>query len=328
MQAEQREAKRRDEETEVNAKKDALVSQADVLNEDVSAGWKECASAANAQDLSDLMKKQNSHCEEAISKLDDIAKQLSGQLRQKDHEYVTALKRNRQEIERLQECIEREHGLLKAAFEEELQLIEESLNADKSKIVQDKKNELDALMAERNNVELAGLENQLKVIEKQRSSIKETEASGDQDTLDLKEKLESELRRLEIELEDTRARRQFESDKLEFDVRVLDELSDNNAEIAKQKKRIMKGKEELNRCIETKHREQERGAKENQILEDDCERIERQCNGLKEKFERFKVSDNDKFRAILALHEDDLQQLQDELDKSRDVIFGGEIGCR
>jgi chromosome segregation ATPase len=110
-------------------------------------------------------------------------------------------------------------------------------------------------------------------------------------------------------------------------VRVLDELSDNITEIKKQKKRIMKGKEELNRSIEAKHKEQERGAKRNQVLEDDCERIERQCNGLKEKFERFKVSDNDKFHSILALHKDDLQQLQDELDESRDVIFGSEIGC-
>ena len=328
MHAEQREAKRREEETDDNSKRNALVLQADELNDAIEVGWKDCATATNAQDLSDLMKKQNSHCDQVISKLDDIAKQLSGQLRQKDHEYVTALKRNRQEIEKLQECIEQEHDLLKAAFEKELQVIEESLNADKSKIVQDHKNEIDALMTKRNDFELACLENQLKVIQKQRSDIKETESNGDQDSSELKEKLESELRKLEIELEDTRARRQFESDKLEFDVRVLDELSDNNAEIAKQKKRIMKGKEELNRCIETKHREQERGEKENQILEDDCERIERQCNGLKEKFERFKISDNDKFRAILALHEDDLRQLQDELDRSRDVIFAGEIGCQ
>jgi hypothetical protein len=327
--AEEREAKRRDLEADDDLKRDELVRQSNELQESdkVAAGWAECKAATNAQDLSELLKKQNEHCGQALSKLDDIAKQLNSQLRHKDHEYVSALKRNRQEIELLQSCIEREHGLLKDAFEKELQLIKESLNADKASILQARQNELDALMRERNNVEVQSLESQLRTIDKQRSEIKSAEATCDADASALQEKLEAELQKLKIQLEDTRARRQFESDKLEFDVRVLDELSDNNAELKKQKLRIMKGKEELNKSIKAKHREQERGAKENQLLEDDCERIERQSNGLKEKFERFKIADNDKFRAILALHKDDLQQLQDELDRSQDIIFGDEIGC-
>jgi hypothetical protein len=328
LHAEQREAKRRDDEATDDIDRNELIKQINDNGDDtIATGWKACKSTTNAQDLGELLKKQQTYCDKALEKLDHIGQQLGSQLRQKDHEYVTSLKRNRQEIELLQECIEREHGLLKDAFEKELKFIEESLNADKATIAQKGKSELDALMAERDKVEMQSLENQLRNIDKQRMDIKATEASGDDDATALKEKLESELRTLEIQLEDTIARRQFESDKLEFDVRILDELSDNNAEIKKQKKRIMKGKEDLNRGIELKHMEQMRGTKENQILEDDCERIERQSNGLKEKFERFKISDNDKFRAILALHKDDLQLLQDELDRSQDYIFGSEIGC-
>ena len=328
VQAEQVEAKRRDDEADDVLRRNEIVKHVREVDDDaVAAGWIDCKETTNAQDLCDLLKKQNAHCEKALSKLDDIRKQLGSQLRQKDHEYVTALKRNRLEIEKLQSCIEREHKMLKEAFERELELIQDSLKADKTNIVNERQNRLDALMAERNYVELNSLENQLKTIDQHRLDIKAAEASGDQDALSLKENLEMELRQLEIRLEDTKARHLFESDKLEFDVRVLDELSNNTAEIKKQKRRIMKGKEDLNRGIEAKHREQEHGAKQNQILEDDCERIERQSNGLKEKFERFKISDNDKFHAILALHKDDLQQLQNELDKSKDLIFGEEIGC-
>ena len=328
VHADQREAQRRDDEGEDNLKRNAIAERANRLDEEqVDEGWKKCIAATNAHDLCELLNKQKVLCEGAISKLEEIRNELCLELRQKDHEYVTALKRNRQEIEMLQSCIEQEHNVLKNAFEAELKLIEESLNADKAKITQERKRELDALMTERNEVELRSLEQHHQIIDKQRADINATETNVDRDTMALKEKLESELRMLEIQLEETRARHQFESDKLEFDVRVLDELSDNNAEIKKQKKRIMKGREELNKGIEAKHREQEKGAKENKILEDDCERIERQSNRLKEKFERFKISDSDKFRSILALHKDDLQKLQDELDKSQDFIFGGEIGC-
>jgi hypothetical protein len=329
VHAEHREAKRQDDEASENLIRDALVDKIEQIEEGnaVASGWKECMSSTNAEELCDLLSKQTALCEGVISKLENVSKELGTLLRLKDHEYVTALKGNRSEIELLQACIEKEHHILKNSFDKELKLIEESLNADKAKIVQERKGELDALMLERSKVELQSLAHHREIINKQRADIQACEVSGDRDTLALKEQLEQELRRLEIELEDTRARHRFESDKLEFDVRVLDELSDNDAESNIQKKRIIKGKEELYLRMEAKKREHERASKQNRLLEDDCERIERQCNGLKEKFERFKISDSDKFRSVLALHKDDLNKLQDELVRSKDFIFGGEIGC-
>ncbi|ACI64152.1 predicted protein [Thalassiosira pseudonana CCMP1335] len=329
VSADQREAKRRDDEEEEDVKRHELADRVNECKESegINLGWQRCSSATNAQDLCELLDQQKIRCEDAISKIEAISRELGSQLRQKDHEYVTALKRNRQEIEKLQNCITKEHQVLKEAFETELKLIEESFNADRKQIMETKKSELSGLVSERNKMEIASLEHQREIIDDQRREIKESESKGDHDSSSLKEKLEKEMRRLEIVLEDTRARHQFDSDKLEFEVRVLTEVSANASEVKKQKRRIMKGKEKLNREIEANHREQSKGAKENQILEDDCERIERQASGLKEKFERFKISDDEKYKAILALHNDDLQKLQIELKESQEFIFGGAIGC-
>ncbi|KAL7489938.1 hypothetical protein ACHAW6_015674 [Cyclotella cf. meneghiniana] len=329
VHAEQREEKRRDDEASENLKRTTIVEKIEQIEEGsaVAEGWKECMTSTNVEDLCDSLNKQKALCEEVISKLEDVSKELGTLLRQKDHEYVTSLKVNRREIEMMQACIEKEHHILKNAFDKEFKLIEESLNADKAKIVQQRRAELDALMLERNKVELQSLAHHREIINKQRADIHECELSGDGETFALKEKLEQCLMRLEIDLEDTRSRHRFESDKLEFDVRVLDELSNNDAESNVQKKRIIKGKEELYLRMEAKQKEHKRASKANRILEADCERIERQCNGLKEKFERFKISDSEKFRSVLALHKGDLKKLQDELVRSQDVIFGGEIGC-
>ena len=131
------------------------------------------------------------------------------------------------------------------------------------------------------------------------------------------------MKRLEIELEDTRARQQFDTDKLEYNVRVLTEKSTNNDEASKQKRRIMKGKEELSRQVELKNTNKIKGAKQNEALEANCERIEKQASGIRDKFERFKVSDDEKYKAVLGMHREDLQKLQSELDQSTDYIFGG-----
>ena len=78
---------------------------------------------------------------------------------------------------------------------------------------------------------------------------------------------------------------------------MLTELSENEEAVKKQKRRIMKGKEELNRGLDDKYQAKAKGIRQNELLEGDCERIEKQSSGLKEKFERFKISDDDKYRA-------------------------------
>lgn len=47
----------------------------------------------------------------------------------------------------------------------------------------------------------------------------------------------------------------------------------------------------------------------------------------REKFQRFKLLDEEKYQAVLALHRDDLAKLQCELNESQEFIFGNAIGC-
>lgn len=327
VKTDQREAKRRDAEVEDNEKRAQLLKHvgdtSQQYEDEVAMGWKQCLAATNVQDLSKLLTKQQSLCEVALAKLQHISNELGSELREMDHEYVTSLKRNRQEVEQLQQCITNEHQMLKEAFEKELQLIEESLVADRNYILSTNKNELEALMSKRKEVETESLERQRQIIQQHRHEIDQSEAKGERDREDLKQKLESEVRRLETELEDTRARHQFDTDKLEYNVRVLTELAENEEAAAKQKRRIMKGKEELNRELENKQHAKTKGTRQNELLEGDCERIEKQASGLRDKFERFKVSDDEKYRAVLSMHREDLQKLQSELQQSQDFIFGG-----
>eukprot|EP00985_Skeletonema_marinoi_P002719 scaffold1122_cov160-Skeletonema_marinoi.AAC.2 len=329
IRADQREIQRRNGERQDNAKTAELIHQSNDTTKDeaVESGWKECLSATNAQDLCVLLDKQKSRCDEAVAKLEEIGTQLCSQLREQDHEYVTALRRNRKEIEVLQESIINEHKVLKAAFEKELGLIEAAFKDDRKNLLESKQKELEALMAERDKAEMEGLELQREDVVTKQQEIKQSQNEGNNVSIATKEKLESELRRLEIALEDTRARQDLDMDKLEYDVRVLTDLAEDETAVKKQKRRIMKGKGELYDSLDTKTREKKIEMKENNRLERDCERIERQAIGLREKFERFKLLDEEKYQAVLALHKDDLSKLQSELNESQEFIFGNAIGC-
>lgn len=334
LRVDQRESKRRQVEEEDNHKRQELLKQLDDTGNDeaVASGWTELQSQqgsranTNVADLCKLLDKQKMTCNAALEKLERIGNELGSELREMDNEYVIALKRNRREVELLQKCISDEHQKLKDAFERELKQIEESLTADRDRILQANRDELNALILQREQAEAASLDRQQRVIDEHRAGIEESESKAEQDREDLKKKLQSEVQRLEIELEDTRARHQFDTDKLEYNVRELTELSEDEDAVKKQKRRIMKGKEELNRELDEKHQAKVKGRRQNELLEADCERIEKQASGLKEKFERFKISDDEKYRAVLSMHKDDLRKLQDELKQSREFIFGSAIG--
>ncbi|KAL3803771.1 hypothetical protein ACHAW5_004622 [Stephanodiscus triporus] len=278
----QREAKRRTDEDEDGKRRDELLQRVpdSRRNDEVASGWEQSKESMRG----------------CLAKLDHIGKELGSELREKDHEYVTALTRNHQEVE---SCSK------------------ESLITDRDFILNAHKDELEALTSKRKEKEIESLERQRNIIDEHRNGIKECESKGERNREELKEELENEVRRLEIELEDTRARYQFDSDKLEYNVRVLTELSEKRGG----------GKEEINLDLEENHQARSRGIRQNNLLEADCERIEKQSSGLKEKFERFKVSDDEKYRAVRSMHRDDLRKLQAELKQSQELIFGGVIGC-
>jgi hypothetical protein len=296
-------------------------------DEAVAPGWDQCLAATNLQDLSELLSKQKNLCESALAKLDYIGKKLGLEMREKDDEYVTALKRNRQEVEELQQCVANEHHMMRTVFERELKLIEDSLIADKNYILNSQKDELEALISRRKEEEADSLERQRRIIDEHRYEIKECVSREERNREELREKLESEVRRLGIDLEDTRARNKFDSNKLEYNVRVLTELSENEDSVKKQKRRVMKGKEKLNHDLEDYHQVRSRGLRQNDLLEADCERIEKQSGGLKEKFELLKIADDEKYRAVQSMHRDDLRKLQADLKQSHVFLFGGAIGC-
>lgn len=329
VRAETREQKRRNDVNEDDEKRDILlllVNQRDGEDEAVS-GFNECFAATNLDVLSELLVKQEKLCEASIAKLEHITKELGSELRQKDHEFVTALKRSHHDVEELQQCITNEHLLLKSAFENELKMIENSLVTDRDETIKAHKDELDTLISKRNEEETNNLERQRKIIEDHKSEIRNCELEGGRDREELREKLEGEVRRLEIELEKTKTGQQLDSDKLDFNVDVLTKLSESEESIKKQKRRIQKGKDGLTSKLEERQAARTNGIHLNNQLEADCERIEKKSSGLSDKFERFKLSDDEKYRAVRDMHGEDLLKLQAELKQSQAFIFDEVIGC-
>jgi len=329
LRTEAREERRRDNERRDDERREILLHEtreaAAADDAAVSDGWGACKSATSLRPLVERLDRQKSHCEAALSRLDGVASALEAELRGMDHEYVLALKQNRREMEEMQRLIDSEHAALKRAFDCELRLVQESLEAERRAVLRKKRDELDALVARRNEAEIAGLERQHEQIERQQLEVAEREARNEQECEEVKDRLEAECRRLEAQLAEARARNAFNSDQLDFDVRVLSTRPDDaDDSIKKQKRRIMRCKEDLAREHDTRQHAKSRGERQNALLEVDCERIERQSSGLRDKFARFQVSDREKYRAVLAMHRDDLRRLQDELRESRDFVFGDE----
>mmetsp|Transcript_9015 Transcript_9015/g.13370 ORF Transcript_9015/g.13370 Transcript_9015/m.13370 type:complete len:532 (+) Transcript_9015:177-1772(+) len=295
--------------------------------ENIAQGWHGVSDAKSAHELHRLINDQNERCTSLLTKKDDVIKEFQHELKQKDEEYVTSLKDQTIEIDKLQNIMTEEYQNMQRAYSVELEAIEEAFVQDRQKLIQTNKKELDDLFEKVSSIEAMQIQIEQRRRELSKDEIGKNQMEGLEEYNTLKSKLESDVQKLECKLEDARAMYQLNSDSLEYNLRVLSEKDvENEITIKKQKKRILKSKEELNRSTEKEVEQGVHNQKKNNSLEEDCLRIEKQYSGLKSKFQRFLSVYRQKYIAVLAMHKEEISDMVQRAKQAEEIINSQLLG--
>ena len=143
----------------------------------------------------------------------------------------------------------------------------------------------------------------------------------------LKIRLETDIQNLEQYLEAMRATYQLNTEKLEYNYRVLVERDhENQSTINQQKRKIARQRDILSglkdRYAETDKRFQE----ENQKLTDEYKRITEQFKFLQGKFRHFELSDIKKYHDIWNMKEKSVAELVKEVLQADKIIHEQQLG--
>ena len=211
---------------------------------------------------------------------------------------------------------------MQAEFDAQSEIIRDTYATEREMIVKKHSDDIDEILARRKDKEYNYTEERTKRDIKYQKEIDDLIAKGTDEYNKLKVELESNIQTLNQQLEDIKATYQLNSEKLEYNFRVLTELdSEKIIEREKCKRKATKIKDQLNMIIAKYHEMDKNYSKSSTELTDDYRNLTKKYKDLQAKFKHFEISDTNKYHQVWLMHQEDTKELLNELIMCDQVIL-------
>ena len=296
-------------------------------NAAIEMKWAELLEKEIPQELHHDIQQQMAACAAIIASKDNLTNEFLMQLRSKDEEYVRALRQQAEDIETMLTQIRSEFKEMQTEYDKEIDAIEDAYLEERDKLIADHTADIDSLFDSRKNKEVYYKEQKQKREEQYQREIEDLTTKGADQYNKLKIELEMNIQTLKQQLEEIRATYQLNTEKLDYNYRVLTELDvEKNAELSRYKRRLTRLKDQLNHYSAKYNQMNALDAKTNSDLTEDYRRLTQKYKDLQAKFRHFEVADTQKFDEVWGMHEDEAKDLVDKLLKADKVLTEQQLG--
>ncbi|CAM9689132.1 unnamed protein product [Ascophyllum nodosum] len=334
-------------------------------NAAVEMRWAELLDENMPQELHRSIEEQKAACAEIVGSKDSLVNDFQTQLKTKDEEYVKALKQQTEDTEELIERMRIEfqelqvndcgHALYaydvpwgiqvvcqgglahtsyydippieQEEYEAELEAAEEVFLQERETILAANKADVNALFEKRREMELAYMENKQKRRAYYRQEIENLLTKDSEKHSTLKIKLETDVQTLEQQLEEMRATYLLNTEKLEYNYRVLTERDmENNATLSHQKRKLTKLKDALSGVVQRYQETDARDRRRNGELTDDYRRITKQYKDMQAKFRHFEIADSKRYEQVWAMHREEVFEAIAKVLQADEIISRQQLG--
>lgn len=296
-------------------------------NAAVEMRWSDLFEFSMPQELHRELEAQNRACAEILGSKDALIREFQTQLKAKDEQYVTALKVQADEVEKLIDRMGQQYREMQDEYEMELEQMEDAFLKERDELIAANKLEIDSLFEKRREMEMVYMEAKQARDEQYLKEIEALRVKDAEDYNELKIKLETNIQTLEQQLEEMRATYQLNTEKLEYNYRVLTERDmENSATLSQQKRKLARLKDALSTLIAKYNQTDSRDRNQNQELTEEYRRITKQYKDLQKKYAHFEASDRGKYDEVWAMHEDEAVAKVEKLLSADKVIHEQQLG--
>ena len=272
-------------------------------NADVAARWGDLFDEETPQALRDALDEQRRRCDAVLASKVAIEDRLRAELEAKDDAYVETLKKQAADVDELLLRMGRQFRELRAASLAELDEIERAFLERRAETLTANAAEIDALFDRRAKSEQAFVEHAAERSEHYADELEKLRVDDAEEFNILKIRLETDVQNLEQHLGAMRATYQLNTEKLEYNYRVLVERDhENQSTMTQQRKKIAKQREALMN-LKARYAETEKKLRsENVKLADDHRRATEAFKDLQIKCRHFEQTDTRKHREVWEMN--------------------------
>ncbi|GAQ88914.1 hypothetical protein KFL_004690070 [Klebsormidium nitens] len=327
----EREQRRRQKEEEQRQNlRTAVLAEAEASlksNADVAAKWAALFTPGVPQDLAADIEKQRQACAAVIANKDALIGDLRAVLKDKDEDYVRALKQAATDIEALLAACRRSFQALQAAYREDLAALERSFLADRARLLTNNKAEIAALFEARRARENAFLERCAAATGEYWAALEALRASDAEQYARLKGQLETDIHNLEQHLQHMRATYQLNTEKLEYNWRVLLERdTENGSTVAAQKRKLARQRDVLSGLKAAAADVEKRQREADLRVTDEYRRCTEQFKDLQDKVAHFARTDRTQYAQLFEMKQGKAARLVTSLLRADKVLHEQQLG--
>ncbi|NWX39275.1 DRC1 protein, partial [Steatornis caripensis] len=306
--ADLRETQRRAEEAELKLKRvEKLENEAEFCTrelEEITSKWASAEETTVPQELWQLLDRQQRRCTLLLEEKDKLIGDLQQELKNKDEQYVQAIKAQSDDIHLLLERMEEQIRMLLKTYRRNLLQIEKAFELERRELLDNNRKKWEEAIQAHNAQELEYLRARTKKVEEFERQLNQLRLHDKEEYNSMKIQLETDVQNLERQLQQLKAVYQLNQEKLEYNLQTLKKQDEEKTILRSQQKRKLNRLHSLLNNLRTKLASQEKQFREeHQSLAADCERITAQCKEVQRRMRHFAVSDAVKFAEVWLMNE-------------------------
>ncbi|KFP67374.1 Dynein regulatory complex protein 1, partial [Cariama cristata] len=325
--ADLRETQRRAEEAELKLQRvEKLENEAKSSTykfEEITSKWALAKEMTIPQELWQALQQ----CALLLEEKNKLIGELQQELKNKDEQYVQAIKKQSDDIHLLLERMEAQIRIMLKTYRHKLLQTEKAFELERRELLDNNRKKWEEAIRAHNAQELEYLHARMRKVEEFEKQLDQLRVQDEQEYNSMKMQLENDAQNLERQLQQMKAVYQLNQEKLEYNLQVLKKRDAENTIIRSQQKRKLNRLHSLLNNLRTKLANQEKQFREeNQSLTTDCERIKGQHEEVQRRMRHFAVSDTEKFTEVWLMNEEEAKGLiRKALDADR-IIHTQQLG--
>jgi len=239
------------------------------------------------------------------------------------------LKEQSRDIETMIVKMRKQFFEMRAKYLTELEIIENEFNQEREILLKKLEERLSSLFDKHTSMEKQFVNQRDDMEDDYAKRIEVLRIEGQHSYTQIKIQTETDIQNLEKCFEEVKALYQLNSEKLDYNLRVLRERRDENTQQTDELKRKEQNFSNRYSKLRKDFIESDRQYKiENKNISTEYKRITRQFQELQKKFKHFEKADLDRYNEIQKMNEADVQKLKEKILKCDQIIHVQQLGLQ
>ncbi|CAG9813113.1 unnamed protein product [Phaedon cochleariae] len=311
----------------VIAQLEAEAEAAKQMFEEIAIKWSVIQKYNDPLHINEDVVNQKEKCDALVKQKDGIIAMLREELKNSEKKFTKDQKKQTEDIHILTQRIEKQITFMRSAYQNEFELIEEVIAAERQNFIDSHNRKWEELYKKRQQEEIKNSDKKFEQLEHFNKNMNRLRIDFQEKFRETKIKLENNIENLQRELERIKALALLNSEKLDYNYQILKKREDENIIIKSQQKRRMNKLQDVINDLRKKITDHETTTNNRlKKFSDDIKKLHKNILEVEAKADHFAKVNDDNFHQIWEMNRANCQKILTKILSTDKILHEQQMG--